>query len=102
QRIVHTPVKYVSNFFSNIGDIKNTYDENKILKERLAQYKGLIYEVKELEKENEELRKSIDKRESLRNVNAIQASVIARSPERWINRFVSMKGHVMVSRAMWR
>src|SRR5699024_12011074 len=27
QRIVHTPVKYVSNFFSNIGDIKNTRSE---------------------------------------------------------------------------
>ncbi|HLR03763.1 MAG TPA: rod shape-determining protein MreC [Virgibacillus sp.] len=92
QRIVHTPVKYVSNFFSNIGDIKNTYDENNILKERLAQYKGLIYEVQELEKENEELRKSIDKRESLRDFNAIQASVIARSPERWMEQIRIDKG----------
>src|SRR5699024_8997 len=73
-------------------DIKNTYDENKVLKERLAQYKGLIYEVQELENENKELRKTLDKLDSLRDFNAIQASVIARSPERWMEQIRINKG----------
>src|SRR5699024_3001790 len=92
QRIVHAPVKYVSNLFSNLEDIKNTYDENNVLKERLAQYKGMIYEVQELEKENEELRKTLEKVDSLRDFNSIQASVIARSPERWMEQIRIDKG----------
>lgn len=92
QRIIHTPVKYVTNFFSDIDDIKNTYDENEVLKERLAQYKGLIYEVQDLEKENKELRKTLDKRDSLRDFKSIQASVIARSPERWMEQVRINKG----------
>lgn len=92
QRIVYAPVNYISNFISNVGDIKDTYDENRILKERLAQYKGLIYEVQELEKENDELRKAVDKVDSLRDFDAIQANVIARSPERWMEQIRIDKG----------
>lgn len=92
QRIIHTPVKHVTNFFSDVKDIKNTYEENEVLKERLSQYKSLIYEVQDLEKENEELRKTLDKPDSLRDFDSIQASVIARSPERWMEQVRINKG----------
>lgn len=92
QRIIHTPVSYVTNFFSDIEDIKNTYDENNVLKERLAQYKSLIYDVQDLEEENDELRKALDMPDSLRDFETIQASVISRSPERWMEQVRINKG----------
>lgn len=92
QSIVHTPVKYVTNIFSNIDDIKNTYNENQLLKEKLSEYKGLIYDVQEINKENAELRAILEKTESIRDFILIQATVIARSPERWIEQVTINKG----------
>ncbi|HLR08331.1 MAG TPA: rod shape-determining protein MreC [Bacillota bacterium] len=92
QTAVHIPVNGVTSFFSNLDDLKNTYSENRLLKEKLAQYKNLIYEVQELRKENEELRKTLDKTNSLRDFNPIQATVVARSPERWVEQVTINKG----------
>lgn len=92
QNAIHTPVKYVTDVFSNIDDIKNTYEQNQLLKEKLSEYKGLIYDVQEVQKENEELRKILDKTESIRDYTPIQATVTARSPERWINQVTINKG----------
>lgn len=92
QNVIHAPVKYVTNTFSNIEDIKNTYNENQLLKEKLSQYKGLIYDVQELKKENEELRGNLEKTETIRDYTPIQATVIARSPERWIEQVTINKG----------
>src|SRR5690606_13158343 len=87
QQVIHVPVTFVTGVFSNIEDIKNTYNENQILRERLGQYKSLIYEVQELEKENERLRESLGllESDSLRDFNTIQATVISRSPEQWLD-----------------
>src|SRR5699024_2290297 len=46
----------------------------------------------ELRKENEELRKTLDKTNSLRDFNPIQATVVARSPERWVEQVTINKG----------
>lgn len=92
QSAVHAPVKYVTSIFSNIDDIKNTYNENQLLKEKLSEYKGLIYDVQELNKENEELRDILEKTESIRDFIPIQATIIARSPERWIEQVTINKG----------
>lgn len=92
QNVVHAPVKYVTNVFSNIDDVKNAYQENQVLKEKVSQYKGLIYDVQELEKENEELRNILEKTESMRDFTSIQATVTARSPERWVEQVTINKG----------
>ncbi|MFD1038620.1 rod shape-determining protein MreC [Virgibacillus byunsanensis] len=92
QSAIHTPVNYVTNIFSNIDDVKDTYNENQLLKKKLSEYKGLIYEVQEIEKENEELRNTLDKTESIRDFDPIQATVMSRSPERWVERVTINKG----------
>ena len=94
QNVISTPVKYVTNIFDNIDDIRNTYDENQLLREKLAQYKGLIYEVQEIKEENTELREILDKAESIRSYNPIHATVTARSPERWIDQVTINKGSI--------
>lgn len=92
QSAVHAPVRFVTNAISNIEDFTNTYEENKVLREQLAQNKGLIYEVQELREENEELRELIGETESIRDYEPIQATVIARSPERWLEQVTINKG----------
>lgn len=92
QHKLSLPVTYVRDLMSNMDEIKNTFDENKILKEKLSEYKSLIYDVQQLKKENEELRDLLGKTESIRDYRPIQATVIARSPERWIEQVTINKG----------
>lgn len=94
QSAISVPVNYVTDIFKNIDDITNTYNENQILREKLAQYKGLIYEVQEIKEENAELREIIEKEDSLRSYNPIHATVIARSPESWIEQVTINKGSI--------
>lgn len=92
QNIIYKPVHFVISSFSNLSDVKNTYEENQILREKLAQYKSLAFEVQELKKENEQLRASLDIEESSRDFDLIHATVIARSPERWIEQLTINRG----------
>ncbi|TFJ93988.1 rod shape-determining protein MreC [Lentibacillus salicampi] len=92
QNLIHTPVSYVTGVFKNIDDIKNTYEENKILRDKIAEYKSLQYDVQELKEDNAELRDTLEKTESIREYNPIQATVISRSSERWIEQVTINKG----------
>ena len=92
QKLVNAPVKFVTNTISNIGEITDTFKENRILKEKVSEYKGLVYEVQELKKENKDMRKLVDKTNSIRDYKPIQAAVISRSPERWVEQITINKG----------
>lgn len=84
QNVIHKPTSLVTSTYSNIVEIKDTYTENKVLRQKLSEYKTLIYEVQELEKENEELRGMLDIIDSPRDFEPILGNVISRSPERWL------------------
>ncbi|WP_449537127.1 rod shape-determining protein MreC [Ferdinandcohnia sp. Marseille-Q9671] len=83
QSIVHQPSQAIAGFFKNVNDIQNTFDENKILKEKLDSYGQLEAKVQELEKENEKLQDVLEKTETLDDFNKIQATVIGRNPDQW-------------------
>lgn len=92
QSIFYKPAKAVAGFFENISDLKNMYDENKVLKARLDEYAKLKVDYEDIKKENDELKELVGKRDSLREYSIISASVIARSPDRWNNRITIDKG----------
>lgn len=92
QKIVNIPIIYVTDVVSNIKEFKNTYEENQVFKEKISEYKTLIYDMQELKKENEELRDTLEKTESITDYNPIQATVTSRSPERWIEQITINKG----------
>ncbi|RDW19313.1 rod shape-determining protein MreC [Oceanobacillus arenosus] len=92
QNVIHTPVNFVTDIVANIRDFKNTYEENQVLREQISQNKGLVYQVQELEKENEQLRNNLEITETIRDYNPIQATVIARSPEQWLNEVTINRG----------
>ncbi|WP_099362057.1 rod shape-determining protein MreC [Fredinandcohnia onubensis] len=83
QSVFHQPSQAIAGFFDNINHIENTYEENKLLKEKLDSYGQLEAKVQELEKENGKLRDVLEKTESLDHFNKIQATVIGRNPDQW-------------------
>lgn len=94
QYVIHVPVNFTTEVITNIDDFKNTYEENQILKEQISQYKGLVYDVQEINKENEQLRSALEliESDSIRSHEAIQAVVMSRSPERWLELITINKG----------
>jgi rod shape-determining protein MreC len=85
QSVLHRPTNALAGLFENIEDIKHTYEENKLLKERLDEYVKLQTDVQRLEKENLTLREVLGKTESLSGFESIQAEVIGREPTLWYN-----------------
>lgn len=92
QNIVSAPIKYTTSIFKNIGELKDTYDENQLLKEKISEYKTLIYDNQELEDDNKELRDILEKTETIRDYTPIQATVTSRSSERWVEQITIDKG----------
>lgn len=94
QSAIHQPAQYVAGFFENIGDLKNTYQENKQLKAQLEKYMVLETELQDVKKENKELKEILNKQESLRDFTSIQATIIARNPDHWHEYITINKGSI--------
>jgi rod shape-determining protein MreC len=94
QHLFHTPAQNVAGFFENIENLKNTYEENKMLKARLDEYVKLETKAKDLEQENKKLRELLNKQESMRDYTLIHATVIGRNPDRWHELITINKGEV--------
>ncbi|WP_173916008.1 rod shape-determining protein MreC [Halobacillus sp. Marseille-Q1614] len=92
QTIFHAPVQIVDNTYQNIQNMLNVYEQNEVLKNRLDEYKGLIQENQQLEKDNRELRATLDKAESMREYTPIHGTVIARSSDRWFEQMTINRG----------
>ncbi|MEI4829460.1 rod shape-determining protein MreC [Bacillus sp. FJAT-53711] len=92
ERVFQKPANYVAGFFENVGDVKRTYEENKELKANLDKYAELSVKVKDLEKENADLRDIVGKKDSLRNYNPVQATIINRNPDKWYDLIAIDKG----------
>ncbi|TYR82267.1 rod shape-determining protein MreC [Priestia megaterium] len=94
QATFHQPAQYVAGFFQNVGDLKRTYEENEVLKARLDERMQLEAKVNELQKENDKLRKQVEKESDLKKYDPIEATVIARNPDRWHEVIAIDKGKV--------
>ena len=92
QQILAVPTGYLTDFFENVRGLLDTYEENKELKKRLDELARLEVEVQMLAKENGELREILDKKDSLRDFQSIQATVIARNADRWEELLIINKG----------
>ncbi|MDE3839768.1 rod shape-determining protein MreC [Bacillus methanolicus] len=92
QSLVSRPAQSIAGFIENLQDLQNTYNENKELKARLDDLARLEAEVHELKKENEELKDILEKKDSLRDYDPAQATVIARNPDRWHELLIINKG----------
>ncbi|MGM0874426.1 MAG: rod shape-determining protein MreC [Bacillota bacterium] len=92
QSIFHKPALYVSDFFGNVNDLKNTYEENELLKSRLDEYMQLEADLQEYKVENEKLLAELGKVANLRKYDPIFSTVIGRNPDRWYDYISIDKG----------
>ncbi|MDM5249503.1 MULTISPECIES: rod shape-determining protein MreC [unclassified Lysinibacillus] len=92
QSIVAKPANYIAGVFNNIDSLLNTYEENKRLKARLEEFAAVQAEATELKSDNNKLRELLDKSESLKEFNPINATVIARNPDQWEEKIILDKG----------
>ncbi|MDX8289997.1 rod shape-determining protein MreC [Metabacillus indicus] len=94
QTVFHKPAQYVAGFFENVGDLKNTYEENKLLKSKIDEHMKIETELQALRRDNEKLREELGAQESLREYNPIPAALIARNPDpgRWFDLITIDKG----------
>lgn len=94
QSFVMKPTNYIVGIFSNIDALLNTYEENKRLKARLEDFAVLQSELVDVTSENDKLRALLEKKESLKAYDALQATVIARNPDQWEEKLILDKGSV--------
>ena len=92
QSIFHKPANYVSNVFGNIKDLKNTYEENELLKSRLDEYMQLEADLQDYKVENEKLKTELGEVADLRKYNPIYSAVIGRNPDKWYDYISIDKG----------
>ncbi|WP_102026883.1 rod shape-determining protein MreC [Salirhabdus sp. Marseille-P4669] len=92
QSVFRVPTNFVIDFFTDVNDLKSTYEQNEVLNEHLSEYKDLLYEVQVLKEENEELRGILEIEETLRDFHPIYATVNSRSPELWVEQVTINKG----------
>lgn len=92
QMVFSGPAHFVTGIFDNVDSLLNTYQENKYLKARLEEFAGVKAEVTDLRSENADLKELVGKKESLRDYNPIQATVIARNPDQWEEKVIVNRG----------
>ncbi|WLD92240.1 rod shape-determining protein MreC [Alkalihalobacillus sp. AL-G] len=81
QSVFYKPAHFVAGFFENIIEMKDLYEQNKILKLQLNDYDLLASRVKDLKRENETLRKTLEKEEALTDFKVWQTTVVGRAPD---------------------
>jgi rod shape-determining protein MreC len=83
QGIVYAPVQHVADFFEDMKNIKELYEENARLKANLNEYSSMRVQIQELERQKRELTKDL----KLKDQSGIQvltgANVVGRSPSTW-------------------
>lgn len=80
---LYRPAGAVAQFFGDLKDLRNVYEENAVLKMSLHNYFALQAQVHDLETENERLRKIAGLMQSPRGKTLIPANVVDRQPDLW-------------------
>lgn len=94
QSLFSKPAHYITGTLDKIDGILNTYEENKHLKARLKEYASTQAELADVKADNNKLRELVDKKESLRDYEPIQATVISRNPDQWEEKIIIDQGSV--------
>lgn len=96
QYLMEKPAQLTAGFFGNISDIANAYQENKKLKESLADYAKVKQENRDLVARNNELKKQLGIADdpNLSDARLSTAMVLNRSYDQW-NQLVTIdKGEI--------
>lgn len=90
--IILAPVKGVENSVKAVVNLFSTYTENDRLKKRIDHNAMLETEIANYKRENEKLKQQLELNSTLSNYEAVNASVVNRSPDSWQDVLVINKG----------
>jgi rod shape-determining protein MreC len=91
-KIVNFPISIVSGSLNSVYDLLNTQDENNYLKNRVTELQQTKTHNQALEAENQQLKAALKVKQTLTDYDTVQASVISRSPDSWLDLLVINKG----------
>ena len=91
QETVNAPFGFIGNIFSDFFSMFGAVDENKKLKEQLDMLPQLQADNERLEEENAKLQEALDVSSKM-DYETINASVISRAPDQWLESFTIDKG----------
>lgn len=91
-RTFSAPVNGINNFFSDVKNLQNTFEENKRLKEELDGVAQAQADLATYRQENEKLREELELQDTLTDFTSITGSVIARNPDMWIDQIIINRG----------
>ncbi|KIH70936.1 rod shape-determining protein MreC [Salinicoccus roseus] len=91
QMIIEAPLNFAGSIFSSIRQSFNAVEENEQLRAQLEMLPQMQSDLERLKAENEELREALDI-SSKQSYESINARVISRSPDQWLNNFTIDKG----------
>lgn len=92
QKVFYQGTLNISDFFQNLFSANRLAEENRRLKEKLAELEGQELLVNELVHENNQLRLMLDFTQTHREYRQIGAQVIGRDPSRWFETVLIDKG----------
>lgn len=94
QSVLYKPAHLTAGFFGNIEELKEVYEQNKVLKSRLSEYGQMHQEITSLREQNKELKAQLHKLDDpdLADYSIIQSQIIARSPDGWNKQITINKG----------
>lgn len=87
-RIFSEPVNMVVRFVNSVDNVINTFEENQQLKSKIDQVYELQVRLADLEAENESMRKELNLVQTLSQYSVVNATVIARNPDQWMETLV--------------
>lgn len=91
-RVISKPVDAVNRVFSSINNLQDTFEENKELKKELDRLAETQAELVTITEENKELKAELELQATLTDYDVITGSVIARSPDKWIDQVIIDRG----------
>lgn len=83
-RIFSQPVNGVVQFVDSVDNLVNTFEENQRLKSNIDRVDELQVRIADLETENEKMRETLQLNEVLSDYTIVNATVISRSPDQWM------------------
>lgn len=90
--IISKPGEAVSNFVDSVDHLVNTYEENQVLKKKVDAVDEMQARIYTLEQENKEMKSELDLQSNLSEFGKVNATVIARNPDNWVDLVVINKG----------
>ena len=91
QTVIDAPVSFIGSIINKISASFNAVEENEKLHAQLEMLPQMQADLEGLEAENEELRETLDV-SSRRSYESVDARVISRSPDQWMDNFTIDKG----------